>query len=446
MAAFNTYFSGNPLNRLSYLRSSPAFLASALSSPKARFLLYDQLSPLLTSIQQTERHLHLLSWDDVKAHIGEPQHIFKGVDGKDQEALRRIVRQDGKVEAADQGDVPYYISRPALVFLGVDERDAPASAKSLPLSKPTEESTLESHSPHGIPYWSLDVSNNAELRESALAQAKGLEFGDLRSGMASIPAPEASIAAQGRAMTDWNTRNVYCPSCSRPVKSVWAGWKRTCIPSPSSPSTCASKKGVHNYCYPRTDPVVIMGVVSPDGESILLGRQKSWPRGFYSALAGFIESGETFEEAVAREVYEEAGIEVEHVKFVANQVWPFPSSLMMGGIAKAKKGYEIRLDLDNELEDARFFTRAQVLHVIEASGPSHFTKEEIKQIDQQVQQRAPRSRSLSPGRGGRPAFRMPPSTAIANTLITAWATNTWSDAQPQVQGTEQAGNAGAGKL
>ncbi|KAK4702494.1 hypothetical protein P7C70_g3728, partial [Phenoliferia sp. Uapishka_3] len=95
---------------------------------------------------------------------------------------------------------------PALVFLGVDERSAPLSAKSLPLSKPTDESTLESHSPYGIPYWALDVTTLDDLRSKVLKDGGG-EFTDMRAGMASISPEQASLAGEGRALVDWNTRN-----------------------------------------------------------------------------------------------------------------------------------------------------------------------------------------------------------------------------------------------
>lgn len=121
----------------------------------------------------------------------------------------------------------------------------------------------------------------------------------------------------------------FCPACARPIRSVWAGWKRSCIPGEAGESgldgtpTCLSRKGVHNFSYPRTDPVVIMAVLSPDNEKILLGRQRSWPARFYSCLAGFIESGESLEEAVRREVYEEAGIVIGEVGYHSSQPCAF---------------------------------------------------------------------------------------------------------------------------
>ncbi|MEO8131456.1 MAG: NAD(+) diphosphatase, partial [Bryobacteraceae bacterium] len=115
----------------------------------------------------------------------------------------------------------------------------------------------------------------------------------------------------------------------------------------------------------RTDPVVIMLVI--DGENCLLGRQSRFPAGFYSSLAGFVEPGESVEEAVAREVHEEAGVRVGRVRYVASQPWPFPSSLMIGCFAEAVSR-EIKIDA-NELEDAQWFTKADVVAALAGDGP-----------------------------------------------------------------------------
>jgi NAD+ diphosphatase len=129
---------------------------------------------------------------------------------------------------------------------------------------------------------------------------------------------------------------------------------------------------------------VIMAVLSPDRERILLGRQRTWPARFYSCLAGFIESGESLEEAVRREVYEEAGIVIGEVGYHSSQPWPFPSSLMFGcwGVAEsATVDGDVRVDLDNELEDARFFTREQVLEVINSTKPMQLSREQVARLD-----------------------------------------------------------------
>ncbi|GAA5823467.1 hypothetical protein JCM10212_007164 [Sporobolomyces blumeae] len=444
------YYAGNPLNRLSYLRSSPAFLTSALRSPKSTFLVLDRLQPLCTPLDPTSnrREFVRVSWDVVRPYVGDPDKAFVGVDGKNDARdvphldvvgpMRRPDRDETTVGDLDAGETRrYFLEKPALVFLGVDERSAPAAAKSLPVSKPTDGSTLESHSPHGTPYWALDISNLPELKARLEDEDPAREFVELRAGAKEIENHEASIGAEARSLIDWNTRNKFCPGCARPLRSIWAGWKRACIPGEPAdaaveeggegPPTCVSKKGVHNYSYPRTDPVVIMAVLSPDREQILLGRQRSWPSKFYSCLAGFIESGESLEEAVRREVYEEAGVVVDQVGYHSSQPWPYPSSLMFGCWGIVKEGSSIRIDLDNELEDARFFTKDQVLQVIRSSESTQLTRDEVKKIDDAAQKNAGQHADKA-REGGKASdeglFRMPPATAIANTLVTAWANGT----------------------
>lgn len=136
-----------------------------------------------------------------------------------------------------------------------------------------------------------------------------------------------------------------------------------------------------------------------------------WPAKFYSCLAGFIESGETIEEAVRREVYEEAGVECGDVLYHSSQPWPYPSSLMIGAIAVAKEGQTIRCDLDNELEDARYFSREEVLAVL-ATSEIQLSRHEVAKIDgkegvegEEVDKKKAEDEVL---------FRMPPTTAIAH--------------------------------
>ena len=161
-----------------------------------------------------------------------------------------------------------------------------------------------------------------------------------------------SILAQARSILHWHERHSFCANCGAKSLMADAGYKRV----------CASCKTEH---FPRTDPVVIMAVRHKD--QILLGRQASWPPGMFSALAGFMEPGETIEQAVAREVLEEAGIKVGTVSYVTTQPWPFPSSLMIGMIAEATTT-EIKLD-PAELEDARWFTRADLEMMLAGTHP-----------------------------------------------------------------------------
>jgi NAD+ diphosphatase len=170
---------------------------------------------------------------------------------------------------------------------------------------------------------------------------------------------------------DWHARHSFCANCGTPTEPFRAGWGRRC-------PSCATEH------FPRVDPVVIM--LAEHDDRVLLGRQPAFPAGRYSALAGFLEPGESIEEAVAREVREEAGIDVTDVRYVASQPWPFASSLMIACVARARSD---ALTLDrNELEDAIWVPRDQVRAVLAGEpGP----------------------------------FLPPPPYAIAHTLLTRWA-------------------------
>lgn len=195
----------------------------------------------------------------------------------------------------------------------------------------------------GIAHFALDVSAIADpVAELGLA---GTTYPDLRAVASRLVAGDAAIAAQARHLVDWHARHRFCSVCGQPSKVGDAGHVRRC-----TASECAAEH------FPRTDPVVIMLVTR--GDRCLLGRQPKWPHPFFSALAGFVEPGETLEEAVRREVFEEAGVQVDTVRYHSSQPWPFPASLMMGCMAEATSE-EIRVDA-HELEDARWFTREDV--------------------------------------------------------------------------------------
>ncbi|MGB3722262.1 MAG: NAD(+) diphosphatase [Pacificimonas sp.] len=189
----------------------------------------------------------------------------------------------------------------------------------------------------------------ADLDEDAL---DGGAFADARGAAMSMAADQAAIVAQGRSLLDWHLRHGFCAKCGGGTEIAKAGYAREC-------GACGAEH------FPRTDPVVIMLAV--DGDNCLLGRQPMFPKGFMSALAGFVEPGESLEEAVRREIYEEVGVRTARVAYVASQPWPFPSSLMVGCFAEATTT-DIRLD-EHELEEARWFTKDQVRAVLNGDGP-----------------------------------------------------------------------------
>lgn len=197
------------------------------------------------------------------------------------------------------------------------------------------------------------------------------DFVDARSVATELPGEEAGILAQARAQLEWHKKTQYCSVCGGKTFSVRGGQVRQC-------NTC---KVEH---FPRTDPVAIMLVYK--GDKCVLGQTKARSRsGFYSCLAGFIDQGESIEEAVMREVKEEAGLMVDNVVYHSSQPWPFPYSLMIGCHARALTE-DIKVD-PGEMSDVRWFTKKEVKYAIESSNPE---------------------------------FHIPGSVAIAHHLIRAW--------------------------
>lgn len=184
------------------------------------------------------------------------------------------------------------------------------------------------------------------------AGPEGAAFRELRGVMTLLDARDAELAATARAMLMWHRSHRFCARCGSESALSQAGWQRTC-------PTC----GAHHF--PRTDPVVIMLITQ--GERVLLGRSPGWPERMYSLLAGFVEPGETIEAAVRREVFEESGIRVGAVSYLASQPWPYPASLMFGCHGEAISD-EITIDPE-EIEAARWVTRSELLEVFAGSHP-----------------------------------------------------------------------------
>src|ERR1700691_1524996 len=174
----------------------------------------------------------------------------------------------------------------------------------------------------------------------------GTRFEDLRLVASVLPIDEAGLLGYARAMISWRRRHRFCGTCGAQTLSAKSGHVLVC----TNPS-CRHEE------FPLIDPAII--VLVSDGERVLLGRQASWPVGRYSTIAGFVEPGESLEDAVAREVLEETGVQVDRIEYHSSQPWPFPSSLMLGFMAQAVT-HEVHLK-DQELEDARWFTRAEII-------------------------------------------------------------------------------------
>ena len=187
---------------------------------------------------------------------------------------------------------------------------------------------------------------------SCIENTEGLV--DLRSlaVAATLPPAQLGMLAQARSLLHWHERHGFCAHCGSKTEMRDAGYRRHCV-------ACETDH------FPRTDPVIIIAV--RHGSRILLGRQTPWPEGMYSTLAGFMEPGETIEDAARREVFEEAGIRVGEIKFHSNQPWPFPSSLMIGLTGEALND-DIVVDT-KELETARWFEEAEVVTMLNGTHP-----------------------------------------------------------------------------
>jgi NAD+ diphosphatase len=216
------------------------------------------------------------------------------------------------------------LGRGEAVFLGVVEERAHFALDLSPVEAP------------------LDVLRSPELAAAGVGPGAP-RFTDLRQVGALLDRREGALLALARALLYWHARHRFCGLCGSPTRSEEAGHMRRCA---------APQCGTMHF--PRTDPAVIMLVT--DGDRALLGRSRNFPAGMYSTLAGFVEPGESLEDAVAREVREESGIVVGPVSYHSSQPWPFPANIMLGFHAEAVTT-EIAVDY-GELADARWFDRA----------------------------------------------------------------------------------------
>jgi len=193
--------------------------------------------------------------------------------------------------------------------------------------------------------FAVDMEGPADPADGPL---EGLgKFEDLRATALKLPPTEAAIVATAKQMFEWRRRHGHCAVCGQPSRAVDGGWKRKC-------PSCETEH------FPRTDPVVIM--LAYHGDRCMLGRQETWPKGMFSALAGFLEPGETIEEACARELNEEAGLHAVKVRYHSTQPWPYPSSLMIGLIAEVED--EEGAPDQTELSEIRWFTRDEARQLI----------------------------------------------------------------------------------
>ncbi|KAI5285457.1 NADH pyrophosphatase, partial [Ascosphaera atra] len=275
----------SPLNRFSFLRTESPFLSAALRHPTTKFLLYNELAPLVKS----RTDLYFASYKDVSPLV--PQDLF---DKSEEEEIKAF---DSRV------------TKPLLVFLGLDESKRGDDGMGYKVYK-------------GAPYFAVDVTPKGTIASQAMDVIEAMKqrdlFFDTSRTPTSFPPDQAAIFAQGRHLIDWNNRYTFCGTCGSKLMSTQAGTKRVCptrdaaliangVSQDGATPECSSRARVSNVCFPRTDPTIIVAVLSHDGKRMLLGRQARWPEKWYSTLAGFVEPAESIEDAVRREVWEESG-------------------------------------------------------------------------------------------------------------------------------------------
>lgn len=302
------YFSLNLLNRCSDKRKDKTWLRNKMLADSTRFILFHSLSALCIKLKDRK--------DKWKYELARVE--MRGIEN-------------------------FMASNPICIFLGVVQEN-----KHVPVTY--EEPGL----------FAVDVSSMEDNKVLALVPEGELVPG-YPAALQLVPS-EAGIYAEARSVIAWHDRNQYCPTCGSVSRLAEGGYKREC-----ENMECRSHKGVHNTCYPRSDPSAIMLVISPDGNRCLLGRAKRFPAKMYSCLAGFMEPGETIEDTVRREVEEESGVIVDRVEYHSSQPWPFPASLMLGCIAYSTT--ETIKICEEEMEDARWFTRPEVVQMLTHQHP-----------------------------------------------------------------------------
>ena len=277
--SFLNTFAGNPLDRASYRRGDPAWIAEQLAAPEARGIALWNGRPFVETGKDSEVQLAYL-----------PAKLVADLAGGEER----------------------------LLFMGLWKESA---------------------------VFAVDLEGPADPAQGPL-EGFG-RFEELRPIALKLPQTEAAIVATAKSMFEWRRRHTHCAACGQPSHPVDGGWKRKC-------PACSTEH------FPRTDPVVIM--LPYHGDRCMLGRQEAWPKGMYSALAGFLEPGETIEEACARELNEEAGLHTRRVHYHSTQPWPFPSTLMIGLHAEVED--EEGAPDQTELSEIRWFTRAEARALI----------------------------------------------------------------------------------
>ncbi|ANB11844.1 NAD(+) diphosphatase [Sugiyamaella lignohabitans] len=373
------FYSGNPLNRISFARDDYEFLDRALKHKGTRFLTLRDLDVSTRKLRpeqivsagsghQIKSELAYLGYEDVKNIVGDP---FSKPE-KDQ-----IKAWSSKRDAIG-------IGRVATVFLGIDESAPEAThvnykhfrgqayfAVDVTPERVTDSGLKSSVEQLLESKYTSSVSTTGAERSEEIDYEKA-EHRNLRFGPR-LSTESYALYAQARMYIDWNNRNKFCGGCGSRNMSVNGGTKLVCPSHDDGVELpfCETRGVVTNLSFPRTDTSIIVAVVNRSNDRILLGCGRRFPKGFYSCLAGFLEPAESIEDCVRREVYEESGVTVGRVHVHSTQPWPYPANIMVGCIAEVAddtpEASKIHLGHDPELLDAQWFTFDEVRKAVHRS-------------------------------------------------------------------------------
>lgn len=344
------FFSGSTLDRVGVQRTDASAIEAFLSDDTTRFVVFNKDQPLLRFMPG---HTSIPSLSEAYSHRLDPAHqplriawlsradVEPFVFGAEKDKCQLVLLGQGAVAGEDRA------------HFALDVTQAPAK-------EGTRQGGVQDCPSH-FPFALSDVL------------VGDASFMSMRPAAFFVTRHDASVLAQAASMIEWHARSGFCSVCGTKTESADAGHRRVC-----GNTSCRTHKGIYNTCHPRTDAVVITLVLSPDRTHVLAGHRKLMPRSMYTCIAGFLEPGETLEEAVRREVKEETGVLVDDVHYQCSQPWPFPSSLMIGCIAHATTT-EIKAE-DDELDDIKWVARSDLARALDAdpgrnpplSWPPHF--------------------------------------------------------------------------
>ncbi|ESO00609.1 hypothetical protein HELRODRAFT_82849, partial [Helobdella robusta] len=341
------YLCDNPLDRSSKKRSDDVWMKGALTDPLSVFVVLSGLCPLVIPLNENKLVNDFFNFNsqlsDVKAKLARFSY---------EQALQ-----------LSPNLLQYYI------FLGREQNEVDTTSGRNHKEDDDDYHRHHRHQQRGYHHGRSWFAVETKLSPTELhAIEPGITKLPFPLGFSSLMRSEAAIVCQARSMMAWHDRNQFCSTCGSASVAEEAGYKRRC-----RNDACKSNKGgAYNTCYPRLDPTVIMAISSPDNKRLLLGRNKRRHiPNMWSVLAGFMEPGESIEEACRREVFEETRVNVGEVSYHSSQPWPMPSTLMIGCIGRAIDS-DIVID-ESELAEARWFQTSEVKQMLDGTHPECLT-------------------------------------------------------------------------